>query len=808
MGANQSNQQPQQERQRTRKRDILMGLCMSQLQPKDAQAPGRLQKSLSENMKCQTQDILTKMCDEEMPKYSIKILQYFLNFLTIKECIQLKLVNRKLKFMVEMSSNIFSNFLSQYYLRKLQLHCFVEYGFHKGFLSVFSEQLLNIETNQDESWIRIYGNFHNSISQLRRIEQQISFQYKIDYSITDKVIEICRNPSFPIPILTDDVLKHSTTSWFQLEIAQKTTDYSAVEKIPLLDQLTDKLYEDCEATFNQDNLKHTQLLFELRWIIIDNFIKDPSALDQDNVPILLKLLAQILHFIYQRCIFSRNVLMIIKQNKMPALFLNMYTVLWESYIGIVWALNRSLKKMYNKLDQLFNKYYTTTFPQITFTSALVRLWTQIVIKGTKNIENDPIENELVLSFDTILKNKRSLLFEYYTKDQMNNQKQYINHTINDDYFKYCSSAVDSLLNKFTSNILDLSLHEQSIHWIGHSQVKVGQLYGQILEIVVKQTNDLYNQASIQFSTNFTIFKDYILAETRYMQGIMNQWTVQVCILPIGINYLYEKIKINLRQHVLSCQLNSCIDEERNFEANILESQIIPSNLQFIQFNEQDELSSRIVKEDSILESFICQILKEEKIQPIEDSRIVQSNQPIQQSILQQQSSNIPKISSTKLQSIVEGDYSKLRMLSTFSASTRVSQITQITSVISQQILSSMKSNLNMFQVKDIKNKLENNQWAAFLKDIHILEIQNNIIIDKRNNQIQMRNFIRQIPQDLEESFNNIIDFTKIWNLLDTSNLYLSKEELNNFEYNKQFLQREFCEIEFGNGLFASYFQQI
>jgi len=52
------------------------------------------------------------MSDEEMPKYSIKILQYFLNFLTIKECIQLKLVNRKLKFMIEMSSNIYSNFLS------------------------------------------------------------------------------------------------------------------------------------------------------------------------------------------------------------------------------------------------------------------------------------------------------------------------------------------------------------------------------------------------------------------------------------------------------------------------------------------------------------------------------------------------------------------------------------------------------------------------------------------------------------------------------------------------------------------------
>ncbi|CAD8082634.1 unnamed protein product [Paramecium sonneborni] len=807
MGANQSNRQTQNEKQRSKKRDLLMGLCMSQQQTKDSQARNKMQKSLSENMKCQTQDILTKLSDEEMPKYSIKILQYFLNFLTIKECIQLKLVNKKLKFMIEMSSNIYSNFLTQYYLRKLQLHCFVEYGLHKGFVSVFSEQLLNIETNQDESWIQIYSNFHKSISQLRKIEEEISFQFNIDYSITDKIIEICRYPSFPIPILTDDILKHSTTSWFQLEIAQKTTDYSAVEKVPLLDQLTDKLYEECESTFKQKNLKHTQLLFELRWIVIDNFIKDPSTLDQDNIPILLKLLAQLFHFIYQRCIFCRNVLMIIKQNKKQVLFLNMYSVLWESYIGIVWALNRSLKKMYNKLDQLFNKYYTTSFPQITFTSALVRLWTQIVIKGTKNLDNDPVENELFLSFDAILKNKRTLIFEYFNKDQMKNQKQIINHIIDDDYFKYCSSAVDSLLNKFTSNILDLSLHEQSIHWIGHSQVKVGSLYGQILEIVVKQTNELYNQASIQFSTNFTVFKDYILAETRYLQEIMNQWTVEVCILPIGINYLYEKIKINLRQYVLSCQLNSCIEEERDFEENILESQIIPSNLQFIQFNEQDELTSRIEKEDSILECFICQILKEEKIQPNGNSRIIQSNQPIQQSIFQPQF-NIPKISSTKQQSIVDGDYTKLRMLSNFSGSTRISQATQVTSVISQQVLSSMKSNLNMFQAKDIKNKLENNQWATFLKDIHVLEIQNNIKIDKRNNQIQMRNFIRQIPQDLEESFNNLIDFTKVWNLLDTSTLYFSKQELKHNRDDKQLLKREFSEIQFGDGLFASYFQVI
>ncbi|CAD8128951.1 unnamed protein product [Paramecium sonneborni] len=76
----------------------------------------------------------------------------------------------------------------------------------------------------------------------------------------------------------------------------------------------------------------------------------------------------------------------------------------------------------------------------------------------------------------------------------------------------------------------------------------------------------------------------------------------------------------------------------------------------------------------------------------------------------------------------------------------------------------------MFQVKEIRNKLENNQWATFLEDIQILEVENKIKIDKRNNKIQMRNFIGQIPQDLEETFNKIFDFIKIWSLLETQNL--------------------------------------
>ncbi|CAD8178858.1 unnamed protein product [Paramecium pentaurelia] len=801
MGANQSQQQGQLEKKKLRKRDYLIGMCMSQLASKESNDNSKLRKSLSENMKLQSQDILTKMSEEEMPNNPIKILQYFLNFLTIRECFQLKLVNKKLKFMVEMSSNIYSNFLTQFYLRKLQLRCFVEYGLHQRFLSVYYSQLLSIETNQDESWIRIYLSFQRSIQQMRIIEEEIQKTFNIEYPLVDKILEIGRNPVMPIPLLTDDILKQCTTSWFQLELAQRTTDYTSVEKVPLLDELTDKIYQDCLSKFDYSNMKHTQLLFELRWVVIDNFLKDPTILDSENIPLLLRFLLQIFNFIYQRCLFSRNVLMITKTEKNPAMFLNMYTILWESYVGMMWALNRALKKIFNKIDLIFEEYFTTQFPKITFTSALARLWSQIVIKGTRNSQMDSIENELFTSFESLLKQKRIVLQQFYMKDHCTNEQQVIGQRSKDDYFQYYPSAINCLLNKFTSNILDLSLHEQSINWIGHSNVKVGSLYGIILDIVISQANELYSKASQQLSTNYLVFKDYIIADSNFMQEILNQWTVQVCLLPRGIEYLYEKVKINLRQHVLSCQLNQYIVEStnHNFEDNILESKIIGNNFQQLQFNEPDEITYRVERDDSFLENVIYEILKEEKIHQNEQD---QSQIPLQ-SVIKQPS--YYQYSSAKQQSIIEGDYNKIRMLSTFTSSTRVSQITQLTSVYSQQIMSSYKSNLNMNQIKDIKTKLEQNQWAMYLKDIYNIEIDNKMIIEKRNNQIQMRNIIRKIPQEIEEQFNSNIEFTKVWSLEDTMSLFETKIKIDQQEGINQ--NRNFSEMKVGQGLLASYFIQ-
>ncbi|CAD8161656.1 unnamed protein product [Paramecium octaurelia] len=804
MGANQSQQQGQQEKRKLRKRDYLIGMCMSQLASKESSDNSKLRKSLSENMKQQSQDILTKMSEEEMPNYSIKILQYFLNFLTLRECFQLKLVNKKLKFMVEMSSNIYSNYLSQFYLRKLQLRCFVEYGLNQRFLSVYHSQLLCIETNQDESWIRIYVSFQKSLQQMRIIEEEIQKTFNIEYPLVDKILDIGRNPVMPIPLLTDDVLKQCTTSWFQLELAQRTQDSTIVEKVPLFDELTEKLYQDCLAKFDVKNMKHTQLLFELRWVVIDNFLKDPTILDSENIPLLLRFLLQILYFIYQRCLFSRNVLVITKTQKNPPMFLNMYTILWESYVGMMWALNRALKKIFNKIDLIFEEYFTTNFPKITFTSALARLWSQIVIKGTKNSQLDSIENELFTSFDSLLKQKRVTLQQFYIKNHCNIEQQIIGQRQNDDFLINCPNAVNFLLNKFASNILDLSLHEQSINWIGHSIMKVGSLYGIILDTVISQTNELYSKTSEQLSTNYQAFKDYIIADSNFMQEILNQWTVQVCLLPRGIEYLYEKVKINLRQHVVSYQLNQSIAESTHphFEDSILESKIIGSNVQQLQLNDIEEITQRFEKDDSFLESVICEILKEEKIQQNEQEQSQNVTHP-QQSVIKQ--SSYYQYSSAKQQSILEGDYNKVRMLSTFTSSTRVSQITQLTSVYSQQIMSSYKSNLNMSLIKDIKIKLEQNEWAMYLKEIYNIEIENQLKIEKRNNQILMRNTVKKIPQELEEQFNSNIEFTKVWSLEDTMSLFESKNRPDQYEGTN--LNRNFSEMKIGQGLLASYFIQ-
>lgn len=74
-----------------------------------------------------------------MNKYPVKLLQYVCTYLTIDEVVQLRLVSKKLKWIVEVSSHIYANQLSYMFLRKMNLQSFVEYGSDKRFLQIYFE---------------------------------------------------------------------------------------------------------------------------------------------------------------------------------------------------------------------------------------------------------------------------------------------------------------------------------------------------------------------------------------------------------------------------------------------------------------------------------------------------------------------------------------------------------------------------------------------------------------------------------------------------------------------------------------------
>lgn len=46
-----------------------------------------------------------------MPHYSVKLIHYLLTFLSVRECLDLRMVSRKLKNIIDTQSNIYANAL-------------------------------------------------------------------------------------------------------------------------------------------------------------------------------------------------------------------------------------------------------------------------------------------------------------------------------------------------------------------------------------------------------------------------------------------------------------------------------------------------------------------------------------------------------------------------------------------------------------------------------------------------------------------------------------------------------------------------
>lgn len=58
-------------------------------------------------------------------------------------------------------------------------------------------------------------------------------------------------------------------------------------------------------------------------------------------------------------------------------------------------------------------------------------------------------------------------------NEFKENKHYFNEKMHHDFFEKNSYFVDSMLSIFSDNMMDLSVNEATIHWLGHTGMQVG-----------------------------------------------------------------------------------------------------------------------------------------------------------------------------------------------------------------------------------------------------------------------------------------------------------------------------------------------
>lgn len=72
-----------------------------------------------------------------------------------------------------------------------------------------------------------------------------------------------------------------------------------------------------------------------------------------------------------------------------------------------------------------------------------------------------------------------------------------------EFFSNNPFSVDTLLSGFCENILDLSINESSVHWLGHSQLQAGNIYAELSRLFIIRTACFYDEVYKGIFAGFT-----------------------------------------------------------------------------------------------------------------------------------------------------------------------------------------------------------------------------------------------------------------------------------------------------------------
>lgn len=175
----------------------------------------------------------------------------------------------------------------------------------------------------------------------------------------------------------------------------------------------------------------------------------------------------------------------------PLQLLYEYAVQWSAFSNSVWK----LAAMLAHFEELFNESYTTSWPEAEYKFKVYRMMTRIW--GDVVLDQDMTED---------LKDSFKGAIREYHKDRINHIKN--KAVLGDDL------PIQAVMNKFFQALVDTSINEKSVHYIGSTEVVFDRLYNMFEGALMKECKEFIKLAfesgykSKTLKGVYSIFEEY------------------------------------------------------------------------------------------------------------------------------------------------------------------------------------------------------------------------------------------------------------------------------------------------------------
>lgn len=162
-----------------------------------------------------------------------------------------------------------------------------------------------------------------------------------------------------------------------------------------------------------------------------------------------------------------------------------YNMRWMGYVCAVFEYEKLFKEFLEKFNDSYQKMFPDqpAFPKFSFLRLMSKMWIKNVYRK--------LEKKLIKNFNLIQQDRRNTLLGFKS-DYFNNEISQLLRKNN--YFSGNFERIQELSESFMSSVIDLSLNEMNVHYLGHSDLIYGSVFSKLNESIMKNTENFYMDA--------------------------------------------------------------------------------------------------------------------------------------------------------------------------------------------------------------------------------------------------------------------------------------------------------------------------